>query len=337
MTIDKFVYNPRTGDGQLTATVSKGFFRFISGKIASKNPANVKIKTRVATLSIRGTSIFGYIAPRRRAFLSGGNVAIFGLTGPGARGERPGAFTATSPNGRFTVNITKPGVGFQVGANGAFGNPAPIDKAILGRLMQGVSRTMASGSSKDGGGSVVKNSGVAADRAAADAGTTARRLTATRVAKLAASNAAQTLGTTVAGTTKFGQLQAILTGSISASGVITMTPIQGSGSGSNAFTWTVNFATRTLSVQSQFVNVTTAAFPASATGPVTTTNFNYSSSSAAAPVDFVSGFVSAPYTFTVGSKLVNTGAGVARKLVRSFQANDGSGNIIRGVGSFNLK
>ena len=350
MTIDQFVYNPRTGNGKLTATVSKGFFRFISGKIAAKNPSNVKIKTRVATLSIRGTSIFGYIAPVRRAFLPGGTAAYFGLIGPGARGERPGAFTATSADGKQTVNITKPGVGFQIGANGRFGSPAPIDRATLGRLMQGVlPGTVASkgsnGGSKSGTGNpganqgqgVIGNSGISGDVAAAGAGKAAQNLAAANVATSTTTDAAQTLSSSATGTSTFAQLFAINTGSISGTASLNLVPIQSVGSGTNIHTWTINFCARTMTLNTQVINLTTGAVP----GPINAmrnplvVNYVTRSPSASVIIGTQGGFL----TFTTSGKteFFNTSAGVARRFTTKWTINDGSGNILEGKGTATLK
>ncbi len=60
MTIDEFVYDPASEDGTLSASIKKGTFRFMSGKIAS-NPNNVKLNSPVASMGIRGTMIEGVI------------------------------------------------------------------------------------------------------------------------------------------------------------------------------------------------------------------------------------------------------------------------------------
>ncbi len=61
MTLDKFVYDPSTNVGELTANVAKGAFRFISGKIAKKQPSNMKVKLPVGTIGIEGTIVSGAI------------------------------------------------------------------------------------------------------------------------------------------------------------------------------------------------------------------------------------------------------------------------------------
>ena len=53
MVIDKFVYDPNAGTGQLVANVSKGVFRFVGGAL-SKGQDGVSLKTGSATIGVRG-------------------------------------------------------------------------------------------------------------------------------------------------------------------------------------------------------------------------------------------------------------------------------------------
>ena len=50
--IDKFVFDPESGSGEMSLSVGKGVFRFVGGKI-SKN-SEVQVKTPTATVGIRG-------------------------------------------------------------------------------------------------------------------------------------------------------------------------------------------------------------------------------------------------------------------------------------------
>jgi hypothetical protein len=54
ITIDEFVYDPATQDGNIGASITKGTFRFIGGALSKKKPA--KFKTPVATIGIHGSS-----------------------------------------------------------------------------------------------------------------------------------------------------------------------------------------------------------------------------------------------------------------------------------------
>lgn len=53
LSIDRFVYDPAAGTAEVTASLTKGVFRFIGGK-TSKTPGGVKLDTPVGTIGIRG-------------------------------------------------------------------------------------------------------------------------------------------------------------------------------------------------------------------------------------------------------------------------------------------
>jgi hypothetical protein len=57
MVLDDFVYDPRTGIKRVSANIAKGAFRFITGKLARKNPDNMQIRTNVIAIGIRGTDL----------------------------------------------------------------------------------------------------------------------------------------------------------------------------------------------------------------------------------------------------------------------------------------
>ncbi len=58
LVIDKFVYDPKKGTGQVVASFSKGVMRFVGGKI-SKNEDGVTVKTPAGALAIRGGMVQG--------------------------------------------------------------------------------------------------------------------------------------------------------------------------------------------------------------------------------------------------------------------------------------
>jgi hypothetical protein len=55
LVIDKFVYDPATDSQAITANLSKGVFRWVTGKTAHKDPAQMKVTLPVGDLGIRGT------------------------------------------------------------------------------------------------------------------------------------------------------------------------------------------------------------------------------------------------------------------------------------------
>ena len=54
LTIDDFVYDPKSGGGKLGLKATAGTVRYVSGSIA-KDPKNVKINTPTAAIAVRGT------------------------------------------------------------------------------------------------------------------------------------------------------------------------------------------------------------------------------------------------------------------------------------------
>ena len=90
--IDKFVYDPDKGTGQLVTTLGKGAFRFISGKVK-----DYEIKTPSATVGIRGTDIIIAVLPNNDTVMQvnkGAAEMTPCSTGPDQRFEcNPGAMT----------------------------------------------------------------------------------------------------------------------------------------------------------------------------------------------------------------------------------------------------
>lgn len=102
MILDEFVYDPFTDTGKVAAKMTKGVFRFVTGKIARKKPSAMNIKLPSGTMGIRGTIAGGAILPDGSVLLA--------LLGPGTdnnAGERPGAIDVT--NAGVTISVTRPG------------------------------------------------------------------------------------------------------------------------------------------------------------------------------------------------------------------------------------
>ena len=112
LVIDKFVYNPSTGKGELVASFSKGALRFVGGKL-SKNAPGVKVKTPAGALTVRGgIALIAVDGPNRAAaalvfgdflaFARGGRLDklrpgnMFVVSGPGPATKR--ASTAADIN-----------------------------------------------------------------------------------------------------------------------------------------------------------------------------------------------------------------------------------------------
>ena len=59
MTIDEFVYNPDVGTGTFVASIAKGSFRFVGGRISRSSGATINLPS--ATIGIRGTIVTGEV------------------------------------------------------------------------------------------------------------------------------------------------------------------------------------------------------------------------------------------------------------------------------------
>jgi hypothetical protein len=57
--LDKFVYDPTSGNGDVAIDFAKGAFRFVTGHI--KNKQDVSLRTPTATMTIRGTELVIFI------------------------------------------------------------------------------------------------------------------------------------------------------------------------------------------------------------------------------------------------------------------------------------
>ena len=61
--LDDFVFDSNTSVGKVVAQVIKGTFRFVTGKIASRDPDNMKVKLAVGILGPRGTDVEAKVSP----------------------------------------------------------------------------------------------------------------------------------------------------------------------------------------------------------------------------------------------------------------------------------
>jgi FecR-like protein len=69
LVIDKFVYDPKKGTGQLAASFSKGVMRFVGGKL-SKNDPGVKVNTPAGALTVRGGIFTAKISGSNKALIT---------------------------------------------------------------------------------------------------------------------------------------------------------------------------------------------------------------------------------------------------------------------------
>jgi hypothetical protein len=141
MVLDTFVYDPATNAGKVDAKITKGTFRFVTGKVARKDPSQMKIKLAVGTIGVRGSIGVGETGP-------GGSTIING----GARNaddheDNAGIY---AESGGKTVDLTQPGAGTHISADGKVGGAGML-KGDLDRIM-GTLKTDTARNDKGGGG-----------------------------------------------------------------------------------------------------------------------------------------------------------------------------------------
>lgn len=130
MTLDDFVYDPATSVGKVSARVAKGTFRFITGKIARKDPDSMKVKLNVGTIGIRGTMVAGQADDKEATVV---------LLGPGLDNnaeETPGAITVGNDKG--SVEVDQDGWGVTLKAGEAPSRPFQLQPGQLDGILSGV-------------------------------------------------------------------------------------------------------------------------------------------------------------------------------------------------------
>lgn len=92
LTIDQFVYDPKSGGGKLAMSATKGLLRFVGGKLSKQDEA-VTLRTNSATLAIRGGAFIANIGGDGRLtaiFIYGRGLTITGVNGVSQTVQRPG-------------------------------------------------------------------------------------------------------------------------------------------------------------------------------------------------------------------------------------------------------
>ena len=134
--IDEFVYDPESSAGKVTASVLKGAFRFVSGRVAKEEPRNMNVKTPVGTIGIRGTSAAGRIIPANPNDPDSEISADIVLLGPGAdnnANERAGRIIVS--NADTTVEISRSGFGTSIaGIDAAPTIPVRFEPSVVSGL-----------------------------------------------------------------------------------------------------------------------------------------------------------------------------------------------------------
>jgi len=127
MVIDEFVYNPADGTGKLTASITRGTLRLISGRLARQEQEAIRIKLPVATVGVRGTMSIFSGGP------NGWFTGLFGV-GPDNSADRPPSSLVVEINGVF-YQIFRTGWGCVITPADPTCNPQPVGPEFLQQLL----------------------------------------------------------------------------------------------------------------------------------------------------------------------------------------------------------
>ena len=138
LTIDDFVYDPQTNDGNFVTNIKSGIVKTISGKISEKNPDNLEIKIPNGSLGVRGTEFLVSSDLNN-------NESTVVLLGPGPEntlGMTPGNISLT--DGLNTTDITNPG--FQAMVTNVVSLASPTNTEIIGQMSSSMSHSVSNSS-----------------------------------------------------------------------------------------------------------------------------------------------------------------------------------------------
>ena len=102
LTIDEFIYDPKSHEGSFVSNVKSGTVKFITGQISKQNPDNLEVKVPSGVLGARGTEFI--------VLSENENKSTVVLLGPGPEntlGMIPGNLILS--DGINSINITNPG------------------------------------------------------------------------------------------------------------------------------------------------------------------------------------------------------------------------------------
>ena len=102
LTIDDFVYDPKSKVGKIVSNIKIGTVRIITGEISNQNPDNLKVNIPTGSVGARGTEFVVVTESDKKSTVV--------LLGPGKKntlGMVPGILNIS--DGINTVNVTTPG------------------------------------------------------------------------------------------------------------------------------------------------------------------------------------------------------------------------------------
>jgi trimeric autotransporter adhesin len=120
LTIDQFVYDPKSGTGKLAMSATRGVLRFVGGKLSKQDQA-VTLRTSTATLAVRGGAFIAKVEPSGKTdaiFIYGDGLTVTGANNLSETLRRPG----------FQITVSGPGA--------APSSPSPVPPGQLAQLLQ---------------------------------------------------------------------------------------------------------------------------------------------------------------------------------------------------------
>ena len=133
LTIDDFIYDPKTNNGNFVTNIKSGVVKTISGKISEKNPENLEIKIPNGSLGVRGTEFLVSLNDKKESTVL--------LLGPGPQntlGMVPGNIKLT--DGINTTVITSPG--FQAMIQNVVSLASPANPDVLTQMSSSMSHSV---------------------------------------------------------------------------------------------------------------------------------------------------------------------------------------------------
>ena len=120
LVFDEFIYDPQSDEaGSLSASVKKGAFKFVSGKISKKSKEAMVLKLPNATASIRGTTVAGRVS-------EDGESDVILLSG---------AINVVSDASPVGIDIFQPGWGTSISAGGLVAEPFQLSADALNDIL----------------------------------------------------------------------------------------------------------------------------------------------------------------------------------------------------------
>jgi hypothetical protein len=135
ITVDEFIYDPSNDDGKVKASVMKGIFRVVSGRVAHKKPENMSVDLPAGSIGFRGTNVAGIIDGQKTT------VVLLGPVGVGR------IYVTNMVNGEVVaVDIDE--AGYATIVDGPDSAPVPVfqvSEADLARIAAALGQPMSGG------------------------------------------------------------------------------------------------------------------------------------------------------------------------------------------------